>query len=118
MTDKKRQEKKEKSQETVKMWEWFLQIWDEREDEQGYCYCFESGKKMHRSYYRMLSSVYDHVLEKNDNQYPEYKFVKKNIVIILPEVHYKKGSNIDFTPKIKAYRDELLELHRNGELKD
>lgn len=96
----------------------FLEIWDERQDEEGNCYCFETGKKMKREIFRELSSCYDHVLEKNDNAYPQYKFTKKNIIIVLPEVHDQKGKYIDKTPKIKKYRDELLNLHNQNLLED
>lgn len=106
----------EEKEEKGKMWNFFLEIWDERQDEKGYCYCFETGQPMSRSRYRELSSCYDHVLEKHF--WTRYKFCKKNIVIILPEVHHQKGTNMDFTPKIKAYREELLTLDKNDELHD
>ena len=105
---------KEKAEGEPDMRYWFLEIWDERQDENGYCYCFETGKPMSRNFYRELSTVYDHVLEKSN--YEEYKFLKKNIVIILPKVHHQKGTDIDKTPKIKAYRQQLLKLHEKGEL--
>lgn len=108
--------RKDKLEETARLHKWFTQIWDEREDEYGYCYCFETGAPMHRSQYRMLSTVYDHVLEKS--AYKQYKYVKRNIVIILPEVHSQKGSDISKTPKIMAYRDDLLLLHDSGNLND
>lgn len=108
--------KKKPLDESLAMKRMFLEVWDERQDEKGYCYCFETGKKMHRETYRMLSSVYDHVLEKS--KYPEYRLVKNNIIIVLPEVHYQKGTNLDFVPKINAHREHLLTLHKNGELKD
>jgi hypothetical protein len=92
----------------------FLQIWDERQDEQGYCYCFETGTPMHRSRYRELSTVYDHVLEKH--HWSEYAFCPKNIIIILPEVHFQKGDNMDFTPNVKTYRNELINLHNHNQL--
>jgi hypothetical protein len=118
VSPKKREANKLKAEETQRMHNWFREIWDEREDEEGYCYCFETGTPMHGSRYRSNTCCYDHVLEKTDSQYPEYKFVKKNIVIILPEVHTLKGSNIDKTPKIKEYRDYLLSLHYSDDLKD
>lgn len=107
-----------KKKETESMHTWFREIWDEREDEYGFCYCYETGKPMHRDQYRNITTVYDHVLEKNNNAYPQYKFTKRNIVIILPEVHDQKGINISKTPKIKEYRDRLLSLHDLGKLED
>lgn len=116
---KKQQERnKVKAKETKKMRELFLQIWDEREDPEGFCYCYETGKRMDPRIYRGNSSCYDHVLEKGVNSYPEYKLVKRNIIIILPEVHIQKGNDIDKCPRIKAYREYLLSLHSQDELKD
>ncbi len=100
------------------MHQFFREIWDSREDEAGYCYCFETGTPMHGSKYRSNTCVYDHVLEKNKASFPQYAMVKKNIIIVLPEVHTQKGNNIDKCPKIKAYRDYLLSLHYENKLED
>jgi hypothetical protein len=103
----------EQKEAKLKMNQMFLEIWDERQDKNGNCFCFETGARMNRDYYRELS-CYDHVLEKEN--YPEYKLLKKNIVILLPSVHSQKGTNIELTPKVKEYRTQLLELHKKGEL--
>jgi hypothetical protein len=50
-----------------------------------------------------------------DRAFPQYKFVKKNIVIVLPSVHARKGIN---TPRMDAYRQELLTLHFENQLLD
>lgn len=104
----------EEKEERARMLQLFLDIWDERQDEKGYCYCFETGKPMHRNYYRENTACYDHVLEKH--HWTQYKFTKKNIIIVTPEVHNQKGTNLDFTPKIKAYREELFNLHSTDQL--
>lgn len=109
-------EQTDKQKETEKLHDWFREIWDEREDESGYCYCFETGRPMHGSQYRSNSCVYDHVLEKG--KYKQYKYVKKNIVIILPEVHFQKSKDVDKTPRIKKYRNKLLKLHQDNTLRD
>lgn len=111
-----REKNKVSSAETAKMHEWFREIWDEREDEEGNIRCFETGRIMHGSIYRSNTACYDHVLEKNE--YPEYKFVKKNIVIIHPDVHTLKHNTIDNTPKIKEYQQFLLSLHYENKLED
>ena len=85
----------------------FLQIWDKTEDFEGYCYCFETGKKMHRSLYRNNSCCYHHVLEKGREKYRKYKMEEWNIVIVLPEVHNQIHSNINKTPRIKLLTEEL-----------
>jgi len=106
------------SMETEKLHAFFRNIWDEREDEEGYCYCYETGRPMHGSQFRSNSAVYDHVLEKNTRAYPQYKFTKKNIIIVHPEIHQQKNQSIENTPKIKAYMEHLLSLHYDGKLKD
>lgn len=106
--------KKNKKEEAMRLHALFREIWDEREDLEGVCYCFESGQRMDGSRYRGNTCVYDHVLEKG--KYPEYKFLKKNIIIIKPEIHEKKGKDIDSVPKIKKYREYLLSLHYENKL--
>jgi hypothetical protein len=96
------------------MREFFLELWDEREDENGFCYCFETGRPMRRSLYRENSACYDHVLEKH--LFPQYKFNKENLIIVLPDVHFQKGTDLNFTPKIKELREGLLEKHKKGGL--
>lgn len=118
VSEKQKQRNKEKSASTAEMHAWFREIWDEREDEEGFCYCFETGRALHGSIYRSNTCCYDHVLEKGKNSYPEYAFVKKNIVIIHPDVHQEKGRSLDRVPKIKVYRDYLLSLHYENKLND
>jgi hypothetical protein len=114
---KKQQERnKSKKDETLEMFNLFLEIWDERQDEEGNCYCFESGKKLNRSYFRELSTCYHHVLAKSKSSYPEYKLLKKNIVILHPEIHNQVENSLDRCPKIKKLKEELLELHMEGKL--
>ncbi len=118
ISEKQKLRNKDKAKEAKKLHDLFREIWDEREDEGGFCYCYETGTPMHGSTYRNNTLCYDHVLEKGKKSYPEYKFLKRNILIILPEVHMLKGRNIDKCPKIKEYRNYLLSLHKKGELKD
>ncbi len=115
----KSQEKKDQeAEQRRKLHEWFFQVWDQREDSNGYCYCFETGIRMPRGLYRDNLAVYDHVLEKNNGAFPQYKFTKKNIVIVLPYIHNAKGTNIELTSKILEYKNYLLDLHKEGKLID
>ncbi len=116
ISDKQKERNKEKAKEVEAMHALFKEIWDEREDEEGYCYCFETGRAMHGTKFRSNSCCYDHVLEKGKQAYPQYKMVKKNIIIVHPEVHAQKGNNISKCPKIKEYREYLLSLHIEGGL--
>lgn len=94
----------------------FKEIWDEREDEQGNCYCFETGRTLYGTSYRNNSCCYDHVLEQGVTKYPQYTKTKKNIIIVHPDVHFTRHQDIDKTPKIKEYREFLLSLHYKNEL--
>lgn len=116
VSDKQKERNKNKANEAKEIHALFREIWDEREDEEGYCYCFETGRALHGSTYRGNTCCYDHVLEKGQGAYPQYKAVKKNIVILHPDVHTQKGVDIDKCPKLKAYKEELLLLHAEGEL--
>lgn len=96
----------------------FLEIWDEREeiDSAGnkFVRCFETGKKMSRSFYRENSCCYSHTLPKS--KFPEYDLEKWNIEIILPPVHEVWEMNKDRFPKLKARYEELLNKHLNNGL--
>ena len=103
-----------KNLEREKMYNFFLELWDEQEDVEGNCYCFETGKKMPRSVFRHLSTCYHHILPKK--KYENYKYLKKNIKIILPDIHTQVEGNIEKTPRIEKYTKKLLSLHKKGEL--
>ncbi len=118
VSEKQKERNKKKADETLLLHKLFKEIWDQREDEQGSCYCFETGKELPGYAFRGLSTCYDHVLEKGSGSFPEYSFCKANIIIIHPDVHQQKGRDLDKVPKIKAYREFLLSLHREGKLKD
>jgi len=105
------EEKQEIKEETQKMHDFFKEIWDQREDEQGNCYCFETGRTLYGTTYRNSTNCYHHVLEQGKTKYPQYAKTKKNIVIVHPEIHLDVHQNIDKTPRIKEYREKLLSLH-------
>lgn len=94
----------------------FREIWDEREDEEGYVRCFETGREMHGSRYRSLTTCYHHVLEQGNTKFPQYAFLKENIVILHPDVHIRYHNNPDSCPKVKALREKLLSLHYENKL--
>jgi hypothetical protein len=96
----------------------FLEIWDEREEVDSvgnkFVRCFETNKRMGRSFYRENSCCYHHCLYKN--KYPQYDLVKENIVVCLPEIHASTHLDIDKTPKIKNYTNFLLNKFTNLEI--
>lgn len=106
LSNLQKKKNEEKARLKKEMFEMFLKIWDEREDENGNCYCFETGQVLPGYKYRGLSTVYHHVLEKSI--YPEHTLNPENIVIISPDVHQEVHRSIEFTKKIKAYREKLL----------
>jgi hypothetical protein len=116
VSDKQRERNKIKAEETKKMFTLFKEIWDEQESPDGECVCYETGQHLPGYLFRGNSACYHHVLEKGT--YPEYKLVKKNIVIIHPDIHQSVHQSIEKTPKIKKYKEYLLTLHKKGELLD
>lgn len=111
ITEKKRKQKILEREETRKLHEWFLKIWDKTEDARGYCYCYETGTAMHRSVYRTNTCCYHHPLEKGIEKYKKYSMEEWNILIVLPDIHTQAHSNLDKTPRIKIYTLELKEKY-------
>lgn len=58
--------------------ELFREIWNERPH-----ICFVTGKPI----LEPTASVFSHVLAKGLNKYPKFKLYKKNIQLLLPEIH-------------------------------
>jgi hypothetical protein len=118
--------KSEKKEEVAKMLNLFFKIWDKRENyrtsidketlEEKGCFCFETGKWLSSNKYKLLTTCYHHILEKE--KYPEYALLEENIIILHPDVHQLVHQNIDKTPKVKALRQELYEKHLNDILND
>lgn len=101
---RKRSKKKQQSLESElltqqKDWAFFLEIWNEREH-----ICYETGQPLYGDPPPTL--YFHHVLEKE--KYPQYRYKKWNIVLVTWETHSKCHNNIDFAPKVKAYRDKLI----------
>lgn len=119
ISDTGKEKRIQKQQETEGMYSFFYSVWNEREkvdpiDDLRYVICYETGKKMHRAFYRNNSCIYHHCLPKA--QYPQYKFTKANILLILPEVHSQIHTNPSKCPKVLEYTNNLIKLHENGEL--
>ena len=93
-----------------RMHNFFKRLWDQREDESGNCYCFETGRLLPFSY-RQNTCCYYHVLPKN--RYPEYALEDWNIVILHPEIHEKVEKDIDLCPKVKVLTQKLKEKYGN-----
>ena len=81
-----------------KDWLFFLEIWNERTH-----ICFETGEPI---YGEPLTLYFHHVLEKAIHK--KYRYKKWNIVLVSHMTHSKCHNNIDFAPKVKAYRDKLI----------
>lgn len=109
VSEKQKEKKIIKTDDTKKLHEWFLQIWDKTENSNGYCFCFETGKPMHRSIYRNNSCCYHHPLEKSNPKYKQFRMEEWNILIVLPEIHNQIHSDIDKTPRVKNYTTQLKE---------
>jgi hypothetical protein len=101
--------RKEKTEITKKLHEFFLNLWDERELFNGtlsYCKCEETGKILTREFYRENSCCYSHILSKS--KYPELAFKKENIMIVSPDAHAQYELNPEKTPNQLKRKLELL----------
>ena len=78
-------QKKQEKENLEKMWGMFLEIWEERK-KGGKVYSELSGEWLG---YEPKTLFFDHALEKA--QYPEYKYVKENIILVTWKEHSEKG---------------------------
>jgi hypothetical protein len=90
----------------TKDWEFYLEIWDERDH-----ICFETDQYLGNEPQTLF---FHHVLEKGIRRYKKYRHCKWNIVLISWQVHDQVGMDIDRCPKIKAYHDKLLKQIEDG----
>lgn len=97
-----------KAQRTERLHAYFRALWDEREDEEGFCFCFETNTYLPYSY-RCNTCCYHHLLPKS--KYPEYEFESWNIVILHPDVHNKVEGNLDSCPRVAELTRKLKEKY-------
>jgi len=102
------QEVAEKKRSTEEMWKLFLEIWNERPHR-----CEATGKFLGKE---PLSTMFHHLLPKQDSLFPQYKFCKWNIALIDPNIHAAVESNIDLVPAIKQRYLALLQAHKENKL--
>ena len=114
VSEKQKLKNKEKAEKSRKLHEWFLSIWDEREEiENGrrFVRCFETGVKLYRETYRQNSCVYSHILPKS--RYEEFAMLGSNLVIVHPDAHAQYETFPEKAPKQFALKQELLNKLRN-----
>ena len=95
---------------------WFMYLFEQRMDDNGFIKCFECGKKMHEDTWKEYSSCYSHILAKSKSNYPEYAGEEWNVKICHPDCHnlYTQKPQLAVN-QYKLYL-ELLEKHKNKEL--
>jgi len=86
---KSKEEIEENKQAIERMWNMFLEIWEERPH-----YCEETGLYLGQV---PLSTMMHHILAKS--KYPQYKYEKWNIALLHPDVHSQVETDITKTPK-------------------
>lgn len=89
-----------KKEELLKQWEFFREIWAERPHISEV-----SGTPI---YGEPLSTYFHHILPKS--KFKEWKFVKKNIIILTFEEHQKVENDPYVFEEINDRRDEILWL--------
>lgn len=67
------------------MHQWFVYLFEQRMDSQGFVRCFECNKRMHQDGYKKNTCCYSHILSKKT--YPQYKGEEWNIAITCPSCH-------------------------------
>ena len=100
--------KETKKERTERLHAYFRALWDNREDEEGYCYCFETNSRLPLSY-RCNTCCYHHILPKS--KYPQYEFESWNIVILHPDIHTRVEGNVDLCPKVAELTRKLKEKY-------
>lgn len=68
------------------MHQWFMYIFENRMNQDGFVYCFECGKPMHESTYKGLTTCYSHILAKT-GKYKEHAGNPDNVKIVHPDCH-------------------------------
>ena len=91
--------------------EWMLEQWDEQENEEGICYCYETNIPLSRAQYRGNSAIYHHLLEKGRDKYKQYSMEPWNLIIVHPSTHSQVHTNIDKCPRIKELTLKLKEKY-------
>jgi hypothetical protein len=105
---KTNEQKAEKKRATEEMWKFFLEIWNERPHR-----CEVTGKFLGKE---PLTTMFHHLLPKQDSCFPQYKFKKWNIALIHPDIHTTVEQNMDLVPKLKERYLELLQAHKDCKL--
>lgn len=67
------------------MHQWFVYLFEQRMDANGYVVCFECGGKMHQDTYKHLTTCYSHILAKAI--YTEHAGNEENVKICHPDCH-------------------------------
>lgn len=88
---------------------WFMYLFEQRMDKNGYVKCYESGKRMHEDDYKDLSSCYSHIFPKK--RFPQYAGDPDNVVIVKPEYHDLYEKDKRNTPKQYALYLKLKEKY-------
>lgn len=109
LSEKGKIKKEEKKEWLNELHQWELLLWDSLEDKNGYIYCYETRKPMHKSIYKENLCVYSHCLPKS--KYPEYAMEKWNLLIVLPEIHSLWETNPQKCHKMWTYTEKLKEKY-------
>lgn len=67
------------------MYQWFMYLFQQRMDTNGFVNCFECGKSLYKDLYMENSCCYSHILGKK--QYQEHAGNPNNVEITCPDCH-------------------------------
>jgi 5-methylcytosine-specific restriction endonuclease McrA len=88
---------------------WFVYLFNQRKNNQGFVKCFECGKSLHEYFYKNLSIVYSHIL--NKKKYPKYAGDPENVEIVCPDCHNLYELKPKSAEKQYAKKQELIKLY-------
>ena len=97
VSEKKKKEQAEEKKVTAMDKEFYLERWVSAPHK-----CEECGKGLGRE---PLTIFFHHLLEKRN--YPEFRYIPENIMILCPDHHAQAETDIDKVPKVKTRREQV-----------
>jgi len=110
ITERGIEKKKKKASLTKQLFDFYLSLWDERADKNGNVTCFETDILMSGTIYRNNICCYSHQIPKSTH--PEMAFNKKNVLIVLPDVHANWEANPKSCEKMYEYTQILKDKYK------
>lgn len=106
ISSKRKSQLEDEKEKTHEMYQFFINLWNNTPPYKRRCY--ETGVALKNP---PLSTYFHHVLPKS--KYPQYRLCAWNIVFLQPEVHNQAEIDLDKTPRVKEYKERLINQINN-----